>query len=72
MNRDAFILEGRAFSWRALCDMRRAQLQAMRGARGTQPALFELHDDHRPANERTAAGRYAEPSLWEALRDIPP
>jgi hypothetical protein len=72
MTTDTFILGGRAYSWRQLRAMRQAQLEERRKARGTQPALFELHDDCRPAHERTAANRYAAPSLFEAMRDIPP
>jgi hypothetical protein len=29
-----------------------------------QPVLFELKEDCRPVSERTAAGRYREPSLF--------
>jgi hypothetical protein len=65
MSRDTFIFEGRAFSWKALCELRRAQLEAMRKARGMQPALFELREDCRPPTQRTASGRYAEPCLFE-------
>ena len=43
--------------------------EAWRKAQGSQPALFELKDDSRPKAERTAAGRYAEPTLLEWLRD---
>lgn len=57
MNTDVFMLEGRAFSWRGLCELRRQQLEAIRKARGTQPALFALLTDHRPATEKTAALR---------------
>jgi len=32
-------------------------------AKAKQPTLFELKDDYRPPAERTAAGRYLEPSL---------
>ena len=32
-----------------------------------QPALFELHEDRRPPSDRTAAGRYLEPSLFTLL-----
>jgi hypothetical protein len=32
---------------------------------GVQPALFELREDHRPASERTAAGQFREPSLFD-------
>jgi hypothetical protein len=65
MNADVFMLEGRAYSWRGLCELRRQQLEAIRKARGTQPALFELREDHRPANERTADRRYSEPGLLD-------
>ncbi len=34
-----------------------------------QPALFELHTDARPAGERTAAERYAAPSLFTYERE---
>jgi hypothetical protein len=33
----------------------------------SQPTLFPLHEDHRPAGERTAAERYSEPSLFTVL-----
>jgi hypothetical protein len=56
MNRDVFIIEGRAYSWRALCELRKTQLEARRKAGGSQLALFALHKDCRPAAERTAAG----------------
>lgn len=68
MSADTFILDGRAYSWRHIRDMRRQQLEVIRKARGAQPALFELHDDRRPASQRTAAGRYQEPTLLEGLR----
>lgn len=66
---DTIIIEGRAYSWRALVAHRKAQLESWRSARGQQPALFELKDDARPKTERTAAGRYAEPSLLAFLSD---
>lgn len=68
MSTDVFMLGGRAYSWRQLCELRRQQLEVARKARGTQSALFELREDHRPANQRTASGRYAEPGLldWPA------
>jgi hypothetical protein len=44
--------------------MRREQRKIVRAA---QPALFDLHDDARPAPERTADGRYREPSLFTRL-----
>jgi hypothetical protein len=43
MSVDTFIIEGRAYSWRALCELRKAPLEARRTAQGKQLALFELH-----------------------------
>jgi hypothetical protein len=67
MNRDTLIVEGRAYSWKRLCELRRAQLEARIAAQGRQPALFDLHEDCRPASQRTAAGRYGEPSLLSLI-----
>lgn len=58
-------IDGRRYLWRDLLQRRRAQLEAI--AKTAQPALFELHDDCRPAAQRTAAGRYCEPSLLSLL-----
>ena len=66
MSLDAFIIEGRAYSWKRLCELRREQLETIRKARGTQPALFELRDDCRPESQRSASNRYAEPCLFDA------
>ena len=63
MSSDVLLVNGRAFSWKQLCALRRAQVEAERAARMTQPALFELKEDHRPQAERTAAGRYEQPTL---------
>ena len=57
-------IDGRRYLWRDLLQLRREQKQAY--ARAQQPTLFELKDDHRPVTERTAAGRYREPSLFSA------
>jgi hypothetical protein len=65
MNSDVFMLDGRAYSWRKVCELRREQLDAARKARGTQSALFELREDCRPASDRNAARRYREPGLFE-------
>jgi len=54
-------INGQRFLWRDLLKIRREQRKALRVA---QPVLFELHDDSRPASERTAAGRFREPSLF--------
>jgi hypothetical protein len=54
-------IDGKRFVWRELLQRRREQLAA---ARVEQPVLFELKEDCRPIPERTAAGRYSEPSLF--------
>jgi hypothetical protein len=70
---DILIVDGHAYSWQRLCELRREQLEAWKAAQPKQPALFELKDDCRPAAERTAAGRYREPTLLAFLsaRDDP-
>ena len=61
-------MDGHAFSWQRLAELRRQQLEAWKAARPEQPALFALKDDCRPAAERSAAGRYREPSLLDLAR----
>jgi hypothetical protein len=55
-------IDGKRFFWRDLLQRRREQLMA--AARTEQPVLFEIKEDRRPMPERTAAGRYREPSLF--------
>ncbi|MGD1035932.1 MAG: hypothetical protein ABR878_01815 [Roseiarcus sp.] len=62
---DILYVDGRAFSWRRLCELRRRQLEAWAKTEARQPALFELKTDCRPRAERTAAGRYRQPSLLD-------
>jgi hypothetical protein len=57
-------INGTRIAWRDLLKMRREQRKA---ARTAQPVLFELRDDSRPAPERTAQGRFEEPSLFTQL-----
>jgi hypothetical protein len=66
---DTILIDGRAYSWRDLCERRRRQLEAWKAARGEQSALFPMKDDSCPAAERTAAGRYREPTLLALVRD---
>lgn len=66
---DTIIIDGRAYSWKQLCEQRRAQIAAWKASRPVQPALFELKEDSRPKPERTAAGRYVEPTLLDRLRE---
>jgi hypothetical protein len=65
---DMIIIDGHAYSWRRLCELRRRQIEDWKAAHPCQPALFEMQDDRRPAADRTAAGRFSEPSLLEWLR----
>jgi hypothetical protein len=65
MSADTLIVDGRAYSWRRLCELRRAQIEAQNRERLRQLALFELHDDSRPVTEPTAADRYQQPSLLD-------
>jgi len=60
-------LDGKRYLWRDLLRLRQEQRAA--AWQGEQPTLFELREDCRPAAERTAAGRYLEPSLF-ALRGV--
>jgi hypothetical protein len=65
---DIILIGGRAFRWQEICEPRRQQLEAWKAAQPRQLALFELKEDRRPASERTAAGRYAEPTLSPTCR----
>ena len=51
--------------WRDVLKARREQLEA---ERRPQPTLFELKEDARPPSQRTAAGRYLEPTLFDGDR----
>jgi hypothetical protein len=55
------IIDGKRHAWRDLLALRREQ----RRLPPSQPTLFYLRDDARPPPERTAAGRYPEPTLFE-------
>jgi hypothetical protein len=64
---DTLIVDGHAFNWQRLCELRREQLEAWKASQPQQPVLFELKEDCRPAAERTADGRYREPTLFAAM-----
>ena len=55
-------IEGKRHLWRDVLQLRREQKQAR--ANAVQPALFEMYEDRRPPADRTASGRYQEPSLF--------
>jgi hypothetical protein len=60
-------IDGKHYLWKDILELRRVQLAASAAAQATQLALFEsLREDHRPVDERTAAGRYQQPTLFEA------
>ena len=59
------VIDGKRHLWRDILKLRKEQVQAAANAK--QSALFELILDSRPRAERTVAGRYEEPSLFEAL-----
>src|ERR1700692_1040112 len=84
-NPSMILIGGSALRWQEICKLRRQQLEAWKAAQPRQLAFFELKDDRRPAAERTAAGRYAEPTFHAemppprkqgmiaiSLRDRPP
>jgi hypothetical protein len=66
---DTIIIDGQAFSWQRLIELRRQQLEARKAEQCRQLPLFELKDDCRPAAERTAAGRYSEPTLFGLMAE---
>ena len=59
------VIDGKRHLWRDILKLRKEQVQTAANAK--QPALFELIDDSRSRVERTAVGRYNEPSLFEVL-----
>jgi hypothetical protein len=65
---DTITIEGRSYTWRQLREVRRQQAEARRAAEGRQLALFELKDDSRPKLERSASGRYEEPTMLEVMQ----
>jgi hypothetical protein len=65
---DTLIIDGHGYSWQQLCELRRQQLEARRVAQPQQLTLFELRDDCRPAAERSADGRYEEPTFLALLQ----
>ncbi|MGH6676954.1 MAG: hypothetical protein ACRECE_12130, partial [Xanthobacteraceae bacterium] len=66
---DTIMIDGRPLSWQRLVELRRQQVEAWKEAQPRQLALFEVQHDCRPQNERTAAGRYQEPSLFTTMAD---
>jgi len=65
---DTIFIDGHAYSWQRICELRRQQLDAWKAALARQLALFEMKEDCRPAAERSAAGRYEEPTFLALLQ----
>ena len=62
------LIDGKRYRWKDLVRLRREQREAAR--RVTQLELFDdLPEDSRPTHERTASGRYQQPSLFTLLPD---
>ena len=60
------VIDGKAYRWKDILELRRAQLFAAGAVQASRLALFAtLHDDRRPPAERTASGRYLQPGLFE-------
>jgi hypothetical protein len=55
-------IDGKRYAWKDILKERREQLQQ---SPQPQPTLFDLKEDARPPTERTAAGRYLEPTLFD-------
>lgn len=54
-------INGQRIAWSEILRLRKEQREQ---ERVRQLTLFELKDDARPSTERSAAGRYLEPSLF--------
>ena len=49
---NTIMIEGRAYRWRAILELRRKQLEQWHAAPPQQPVLIDLKEDRRPAAER--------------------
>ena len=58
------VLNGVRYAWKDILKARREQKREP----PQQPSLFQLKDDARPAPERSAAGRFLEPSLLDLMK----
>jgi hypothetical protein len=66
---DILIVDGHAFRWQRLLELRRRQLEAWQAEYERQLTLFELKEDCRPEAERTAASSYREPTLLTRMAE---
>jgi hypothetical protein len=59
-------INGKRVLWSEVLELRRQQrIEAAKAYE--QPTLFELHEDRRLPADRSAAGRYLEPTLFSLL-----
>jgi len=66
MKPSIIVIEGKYYRWRDILQLRREQLTVT--TKAEQLALFaDLPPDSRPVHERTATGRYLQPSLFSLL-----
>ena len=56
-------IDGKRYAWKDIVRLRREQIEAERLVQ--QPTLFDVRYDSRPASQRTARGRYEEPTLFK-------
>jgi hypothetical protein len=56
------VIEGKRYLWNDILKLRREQQKA---TKKRQLTLFELQEDSRPASQRTAEGRFTEPTLFK-------
>lgn len=59
------VLDGKRYQWAELLRLRKEQRKAAKKEQPTQPTLFPLKEDCRPPTQKTARGRYEEPTLFE-------
>jgi hypothetical protein len=55
------VLDGKRYLWSDLLRLRKEQRKA---AKKEQPTLFPIAEDCRPPTQKTASGRYREPTLF--------
>jgi hypothetical protein len=57
------VIGGIRYEWKEIRRLRREQIQA---TRKQQLVLFEMKNDCRPASQKTADGRFSEPTFFKA------
>lgn len=56
------VIGGARYEWKEILRLRREQIRA---TRKQQLVLFEMKDDRRPPSQKTADGRFCEPTLFQ-------